>query len=86
LIKFIDNFSCPDLWHLEYEFIDNTESEILLAVIDFISFIDSGFVLNYEYADEMGRYYDFFIKNSRFDGVKTPICPSWYNNNTKLYR
>jgi hypothetical protein len=21
-----------------------------------------------------------------FDGVETPICPSWYNNNTKLYR
>ncbi len=79
------NMECSKAYSLGCEYIDNTEDEILSAVVDFTRYIDNGYVIDTDYACEMKRYHKKYLKGTRLDGLKTPLCPSWFEANRKLY-
>ena len=68
-----------------YEYIDNSEDEILSAVNDFIAYLSNHYHIESDYDNEMRKYHRHYTRDSLFDQVKTPICKSWLYSNYELY-
>ena len=68
-----------------YNYIDNTEDEILDAVKDFIQYLSFDGILESDYLADMNIYFNSYLHNTLYDSVKVPLCPSWYYDNYKLY-
>ena len=81
----VDNYTCDLVKEKGCEYVDNTESEILFAVKDFIEYLSCNGVLSSSYLMHMNNYFSDYLRNTLFDSVNVPLCPSWYYSNYKLY-
>jgi putative glycosyltransferase (TIGR04372 family) len=81
----IEESSCDVVKKKGYNYIDNTEDEILDAVKDFIQYLSFDGILESDYLADMNIYFNSYLHNTLYDSVKVPLCPSWYYDNYKLY-
>ena len=81
----IEESSCDVVKKKGYNYIDNTEDEILDAVKDFIQYLSFDGILESDYLADMNIYFNSYLNNTLYDSVKVPLCPSWYYDNYKLY-
>ena len=80
-----NEFSCDRVREKGYEYINNTEDEVLEAVKDFIKYLSSNGILESEDLKNMERYIANYLSNTSYHSVKVPLCPFWLRNNYKLY-
>ena len=81
----IDNFSCDFVKEKGYEYLDNTDEEILAAVQDFLEYLSCNGRLESDYLIQMNKYYDDYLRGTLYESVLVPLCPSWFYKNLKLY-